>query len=80
MFVLLKMQDVRLRYRLFAAPLCRFNAGRQAAGELGAKERLELSRHKTLEPKSSASTNSATSAQNAGKTVTGLPTRRAILS
>ena len=31
------------------------------------KERLELSRRKTLEPKSSASTNFATSAQNPGK-------------
>ena len=60
----------------------RFNTGRQALmwGNMVRKERLELSRHKTLEPKSSASTNSATSAQNAGETLTGLPTRRGILS
>ena len=55
-------------------------AGAEVKQELVRKERLELSRHKTLEPKSSASTNSATSAQNAGKTVTGPPTRRAMLA
>ena len=37
-------------------------AGAEVKQELVRKERLELSRHKTLEPKSSASTNSATSA------------------
>ena len=37
-------------------------AGAEDKQELVRKERLELSRHKTLEPKSSASTNSATSA------------------
>ena len=38
-------------------------AGAEVKQELVRKERLELSRHKTLEPKSSASTNSATSAR-----------------
>jgi uncharacterized protein (DUF427 family) len=38
-------------------------AGAEDKQELVRKERLELSRHKTLEPKSSASTNSATSAR-----------------
>ena len=41
---------------------CR-RTGAEDKQELVRKERLELSRHKTLEPKSSASTNSATSAR-----------------
>ena len=44
------------------------------------KERLELSRRKTLEPKSSASTNFATSAQNPGKTIRRAQTRRGMVS
>ena len=44
------------------------------------KERLELSRRKTLEPKSSASTNFATSAQNLGKTIRRAQTRRGMVS
>ena len=44
------------------------------------KERLELSRRKTLEPKSSASTNFATSAQNPGKTLRRAQTRRGMVS
>ena len=44
------------------------------------KERLELSRRKTLEPKSSASTNFATSAQNPGKAIRRAQTRRGMVS
>ena len=44
------------------------------------KERLELSRRKTLEPKSSASTNFATSAQNPGKPIRRAQTRRGMVS
>ena len=44
------------------------------------KERLELSRHKTLEPKSSASTNFATSAQNPEKAIHRVQTRRGMVS
>ena len=44
------------------------------------KERLELSRRKTLEPKPSASTNFATSAQNPGKTIRRAQTRRGMVS
>ena len=44
------------------------------------KERLELSRRKTLEPKSSASTNFATSAQNPGKAIRRAQTRREMVS
>jgi hypothetical protein len=44
------------------------------------KERLELSRRKTLEPKSSASTNFATSAQNPLKTICRAQTRREMVS
>ena len=44
------------------AEACR-RTGAEDKQELVRKERLELSRHMTLEPKSSASTNSATSAR-----------------
>ena len=44
------------------------------------KERLELSRRKTLEPKSSASTNFATSAQNPEKAIRRAQTRRGMVS